>query len=176
MRIIVPLLTRVLSVLLAVALIGAGAVLMVEVAAAWLGAGWTILPPDTVARASTWQWDDDEIVVAIASVGGVALLALLVGLWRRPPLTIGLEGCEGVAVERYALEGSLRRRLEALDGVSSARVRAGRRRVSAKVDTRRRHEPAQLKNRVEESLAEMVDAQHVGLKSTVRLRSRGGEL
>jgi hypothetical protein len=47
MRLLVPVLVRLLSAILAIALIAIGVVAVVEIVWAWLGAGWVILPDDT---------------------------------------------------------------------------------------------------------------------------------
>ena len=176
MRVFVPVFTRIFSALLALALITAGVVVLVEVVAAWLGIGWTILPTDTADRFEEWHWDDRAIVVTSAIVLAVGVIALLIGLWRRAPLTIPLDDNADVTFERHALEQSLRRRVEALDGVTTARIRAGKKRLRARVDTNRRHQPEEVKARVETHLAEVAAAQHLDLPRDVQLRYRGGEL
>lgn len=176
MRILVPILTRLLSTLLALALTSVGVGLIVETVATGVGAGWTILPDDVVSRASAWQWSDRNVVTVLAILGGIGVSALLTALWRRAALTVPIGGRSAVAVERYALEESLRARLKAIDGVSSARVRVDRRRVIARVDTKRRHEPSQLKTVVEQVLERAVNERHLNLRRRLRLRYEGGEV
>ncbi len=178
MRILVPILSRLLSTLFALALIAGGVLLIVEAVSTWVGAGWSVLPDDVVRRASAWQWSDRTVVMALAIVGALGLSALLTAVWRRPALTVPVDGRSGAAVERYALEKSLRSRLEAVDGVSGARVRVNRKRVAARVDTKRRHEPGQLKTVVEQELDRTLNERHLNLnlRRRLRLRYEGGEV
>lgn len=175
MRYVVPLLARLFSALLALSLVAAGVIVVVEVAAARLGIGWTILPSDTVQKLRDRAWDDQAVVLTIVAVAVVGLVALLVGLWPRAPLTVPITGIPGASYERYALERSVTRRLEAVDGVTGARVRAGRRRVTARVDTNRRFRPDELRAEVESVLAQTVAERSVALSPRVRLRHPGGE-
>jgi len=134
------------------------------------------LPPDYADRAAGWAWDDRSVVavlIATAAVGGFVTLA---GMWHRAPMTIPVHGRQGVAIERRGLEGSLSRRLTNLDGVSGARVRAGRRRLRVRIDSRRRVEPQQVRESVRASLDRELAEQHLELRPSVRVRYRGGEL
>lgn len=176
MRLIIPVLTRVLSALASLALIAAGSVAVVEVVAAALDAGPVLLPGDFAARAEGWLWDDRSVVVALVAAGALGAVMVLTGVWRRAPLTIPVQGRAGVAIERRALEGSLSRRLTNLDGVSGARVRAGRRRLRVRIDSRRQVAPEQVREAVRASLDRELDDQHLELRPSVRLRYRGGEL
>ena len=176
MRLVVPVLTRILSALASLALIAAGVVAAVEVVAAALERDPVVLPSDYAAQATRWQWDDRSVMVVLAVTGAVGVILLLTGLWRRAPLTIPVAGREGVAVERRGLEGSLSRRLAELDGVSSARVRVGRRRVRVRVDSRRRQAPERVRDAARALIDEALADQHLQLEPTVRLRYRGGEL
>ncbi|MDX6414080.1 MAG: hypothetical protein QOH23_1490 [Gaiellaceae bacterium] len=176
MRTVVPVLARIISALLALALIAAGAVVIIEVVAAWVGAGWTILPSDTAQRFARWHWDNRPVVITIMAVGAIGLVAFLVGVWRRAPLTVPVDAAHDITFERRALEQSLRRHIEALDGVRKARVVAKRDRLVATVDTNRRYQPDELKERVEVALAESASRQHLALERRVRLRFQGGKL
>jgi Family of unknown function (DUF6286) len=169
-----PVFTRILSVLLALALIVAGVIAVVEVFAAWLGAGWTLLPDAIVSRFQHWHWDDGPVVITIVVVGVVGLVALLVGLWPRPPLTVPVDGQPDVTYERHGLEQSIRRQIEVLDGVAKARVRIDGRRLRTRVETSRRHQPEELKARVDERLASVTSSRHLNLRPDVRLRFPGG--
>jgi hypothetical protein len=175
MRSAVPVLARIFSALLALALIAAGVVVAVEVVAAWVGAGWTVLPSDTPERFARWRWNDRPVVITIAAVGGVGLVAFLVGVWRRAPLTVPVDAAHDVTFERRALEQSLRRRIEAIDGVRKARVIAKRDRLVARVDTKQRYQPDELRKRVEAALSEATSRQHLALERQVRLRVQGGD-
>jgi hypothetical protein len=176
MQTIPPVLTRVFSALLAIALVAVGTVVLVEVCAAWFGAGWTVLPKDTVTRLEHWQWNDRPVVTTIAAVGAVGLVAILVGTWRRAPLTVPMDGEHDVTFERRALEQSLRRHVEAIDGVNRARVVAKRDRIVARVETDRRFQPIELKERVDVTILEVAERQHLLLSRRIRLRFQGGEV
>jgi hypothetical protein len=171
MHILAPVLTRLFSALLALALIAGGVVLIVEVVAAWAGGGWTILPDDTTARFQMWRWNDRSVVETIIVVGAVGLLAVLIAVWPRPPLTVPIAGRTDVSYERHALEQTVRRQLQGLDGVSKARVRADHRRLVARLDTNRQHQPEELRSRAEAVLETIVADRHLELQPTVRLRA-----
>lgn len=173
MHLLAPVFTRVFSALLALALIAAGVVVVVEVVAAWLGAGWTILPDDTAALFQRWQWDDRPVVVTLAIVAAVGLLALLIGLARRRPLTVPIDGQPDVSFERHALEQTIRRELERLDGVTKARVHVARDRLVARVDTNRRLQPDEVKSRVDDRLRAVTTARRISLRPDIRLRAPG---
>ena len=173
MHLLAPVFTRVFSALLALALIASGIVVVVEVFAAWLGAGWTILPDDTAALFQRWEWNDRPVVVTLVIVAVAGLLALLIGLSQRPPLTVPIEGQPDVSYERHALEQSIRRDVERLDGVTKARVRVARGRLVTRVDTNRRLQPDDVKSRVDGRLHEITTARRISLRPDVRLRAPG---
>jgi hypothetical protein len=175
MRLILPFLTRLVSALFALALIGVGVITIVEVAAAWIGTGPAILPDDSAARLRTLPWDDRTVVITIIVLAALGVIALLIGLWKRPPLSIPVEGHTDVAIERHALEQSIRRRIEHIDGVHHAKVRVGGPSLRADVETRRRHGPEDIKAQIESELAALVAAYHLALQPKVRLRHRGGD-
>lgn len=176
MRYAIPILIRVLSALLAVAFVAAGVVIIVEVAAAWLGVGWTVIPESNIDDVFRWAWSDRPSVLALAAIGGLGVVSLIVGLWRRPPLTVAVDGHPGLAIERRGLEQSMRSQLEALDGISNAKVRAGKRSITARLETQRRLAPDELKREAETVLAATTARYGLALAPDVRLRYRGGEL
>src|SRR4051794_25552075 len=167
---------RLLAALLAIALIVAGVVLVAEVVWAWLGLDRPILPEDLTERLSTTGWDDRSVRTTLVVMGVVGLLALVLGLLRRAPSTVRVEGDADVRIERTALERSVRRRLEALDGATSARVRADGGRLTARVDSARRLPPADLRERVQQVVADEVRTHRLAVSTSVSVRSRGGEL
>jgi Family of unknown function (DUF6286) len=171
---VLPVFTRIFSVLLALALIVAGAIVVVEVFAAWLGAGWTLLPDDTTSQFEQWHWDDGPVVITIVVVGLVGLVALLIGLWPQPPLTIPVAGQPDVNYERHALEQSIRHQLEGLEGVGKARVRISRHRLRTRIETGRPYQPDEVKARVDALLATVTASRHLELRPDVRLRMHGG--
>lgn len=176
MRVVIPVLTRILSALLALALIAAGVVLAIEVIAAWTAAGWVILPDDLARRASGWRWSDRQVVTTLLIIGATGLVTLAMAIWRRPALTVPVEGHRGVELERYALEKSIRSRLESVDGVSSAKVRIGHGKVTARVDTNRRYDTQTLKGTLETVLERFVGEHRLNLSRQIRLRANGATL
>jgi len=173
-RALVPILTRLLSVLLGLALLVAGVVLVVEIIAALLGGDRVVLPDDLTERMQSWRWDDRAVVITALVIGAVGLLALLVGLWPRAPLTIGVDGDADVTLERRAVEHYLRRRVEEIDGVAKARVKVSRSDVTVRAATGRRHDPDSVKRSVQAVAAEAARVQGIVQPVRVRLDSSGG--
>lgn len=176
MRIIAPLLTRLVSALLALGLLAAGTIVIIEICAAWFGAHRVIVPTDLTQRLQRWHWDDRAVVTTIIVVGLVGVIAVAVASWTRPPLLLPLRDDARTSLDRRAFEQSTRRQLERIDGVSKARVRAHKNTLLARIETQRRYRPQDLKTTVEGELARTVTAHHVNLRHQVRLRYRGGEL
>jgi Family of unknown function (DUF6286) len=112
-------------------------------------------------------------VITIVVVAAVGLLAMLIGLSRRPPLTVPIDGKPDVSFERHALEQSIRRELERLDGVAKARVRVARGRLVARIDTNRRLQPDEVRSRVDTRLHDVTTARRISLRPDVRLRAQG---
>jgi hypothetical protein len=175
MRIIAPLFTRLLSALLALALVAAGVILLTEIVAAWLGVGWTILPDDTAAKLQTWHWDSRPVVTTIIIVGLIGLAALVVGLWRQAPLIVPIGDGHEVTFERHALEGSIRRQIQHIDGVTKARIRSTKDKVRVRVDTNRTSQPQLVRGEVEARVNETLQAQHLTLAPEVQVRNPEGE-
>ena len=172
MRILVPVLTRLFSALCALALVGTGALILVEVVANWSGNGFLVLPADWHDQLRSTEWDATIVrnSFLIALVVGVVLL--LVALWRRPPLTVDTS-LDGIRIERHALESTLRRRLDALDGVSASRVRVDDTRIRATVDTSRRLAPDSVRDRAVEELDRFCRLHDLRLTPDVTLHAEG---
>jgi hypothetical protein len=175
-RVLVPLLVRLLSTLLALALIAVGVVLVVEIVSAWLGSGWAVLPDDTAERLSRTRWDERTPVLVFAAMALVGLLALTAGLWRRPPLTVPLESDDDIVVERYSLERSVRRRLDQLDGVTASRVRVTGRRLVARIVCNRALPPDDIRADATAAIASVLDRYGLPLRPQLTVRFRGGTL
>lgn len=170
MRVLAPVLTRLLAALMALVLIAAGALIVVEVVANAVDGGFAVLPQDSPDQLRATEWDDRLVMAVSLGAAAVGLLVILAALWPRPPLTIDVDA-EGVRVERYALERSLRRRLDRVDGVSGTRVRVSRRRVRARVDTNRRLHPETVGEDAERELREVCERIGLPLRRDVRLRT-----
>jgi Family of unknown function (DUF6286) len=171
-RLVVPVLTRVLSALLALAIIAAGVLVIVEVIANWTGRGFVLLPPDWPDELRHTTWDDSLVRALAAGALAVGMLLLLLALWPHPPLTLPTTEAH-VRIERRALEEALHRRLASVDGASAVRVRASRRLIDARDYTTRRLEPQRVRERAQTQLSEFCALHHVTLERRVRLRTRG---
>ena len=120
-----PALRRLLSLLLAVALVAAGIFLIVEVVAAWFGSGPVLLSDTATTTWRTTAWDDAAVIWTAVIVGVVGLLCLVAALWPDTPTTVPSR-LEDVELERRPLEQVLQRELQAVDGVADASVKVRR--------------------------------------------------
>ncbi|HEY3833361.1 MAG TPA: DUF6286 domain-containing protein [Acidimicrobiia bacterium] len=170
MRVLLPVAARLISAILAIAMLCAGVVLVIEVVSAWVGHGWVILPADLHTRFAHWHWDDRSVVLTFVALGVVGLVSVLVGSWPRPPLTVPLDNSD-IAIERHPLEVSLSRRLQALDGVTRARVRIDRGRVRATVDTNRRRSDDDVRVAAHELLVDAVTTNELQLDPKVEVHA-----
>ena len=75
MRTVVPVLTRLLSALVALAVLAAGVVVLIELVANWTGNGFVILPEDWPDRLRVTSWDDTLVrnLLVASLVSGVVL-------------------------------------------------------------------------------------------------------
>jgi Family of unknown function (DUF6286) len=172
MRLVIPVLTRLLSALAALAILAVGVVILIELVANWTGNGFVILPDDWPDQLRTTSWDDTlvrNLLIASLVVGALLILA---ACWPHPPLTVPTNQ-PNVRMERHALESAVRRRLLSVDGASGARVRATASRIDARVDTTRRFQPEQVRAAATTALAEFCQQHELALEPRVRLRARG---
>lgn len=120
-------LDRVLSAVLAFALLVGGLLVAVEIVVAGLGHGpWLVAHDRWAASARTTPWSDADLRLLLAGLVVVgALLVVVAGARRRPqglPLAAGGEGVVS-SLDRRTVERWLAGRVEGVDGVSSAGVR-----------------------------------------------------
>ncbi len=174
MRPALALLTRLLSVLAAMALVALGVVILVDLVSVQLGRGRTVVPQRSIDEAARRGWDDRTVVITLTVASAIGLVLLVAGLWRRAGLTVAVAGHPDVGLERRALEQAATRRLAGLDGVSGATVHAGRRRVRARLATNRKLPPTELQARAETELAGALTTYGVELPTEVRIRQRDG--
>lgn len=172
MRVLAPVLTRLLAALMALVLVAVGGLLVVEVVSNAFDGGFAVLPLDLPDQLRSAEWDDTVVMAVSVGAAAIGLLLLLAALWPRPPLTVDA-AVDGLRVERYALERSLGRLLDRVDGVSGARVRVGRRRVRARVDTTRRLQPETVGENAERELRDVCRQLGLSLQTDVRLRRQG---
>jgi hypothetical protein len=166
-----PAFRRLLSLLLAVALLAAGLFLVVEVVAAWLGVGPVLLSDTATTTWRTTAWDDAAVIWTAVIVGVVGLLCLIAALWPDTPTTVPSR-LEDVELERRPLEQVLRRELQAVDGVADARVKVRGSRAKARVDTNRMLDTGAVETASQERLAEATRRLAVPAEAAVTLRAK----
>jgi hypothetical protein len=174
MRIVIPVLTRLLSALCALALMVLGGLTVVEVVSNWTGNGFVVVADDLPTRMRSTTWDAQVVRTSLVVAVAAGLALVLTACWRRPPLTVKSRQA-GVEIERRSLERTLGRNLDALDGVSGSRVRADRRRIRATVETSRRLPSEAIAGRVSESLASFCALHELDLTPVVSLRAERAE-
>ena len=151
---------RLLSAVLAAALVALGVLVVVEVVAAALDRLPVVLPYGDAASAlrdNTWK---SGLARAIgAALTGFGLLLLLLALRRgRPtglPLTPVTDGVQA-DVHRRGLQRALRDRAARVDGVRRASAKVGRRKVTIKAQSSLR-DTAGLPQKVEQQVRELLD-------------------
>jgi len=133
---------RLLAALVALALVAAGVVAVVEVVAAALGADPLLVPRDGwAADGRSTEWADRGVRYFFIIVGAVGVVLAAVALVRRPPRRLAVpapSGLEDVTIRRRGLERSLQRTAESIDGVRQASVRIKRTQVRIRIGTHRR--------------------------------------
>lgn len=160
-----------LAVVLSLALVAAAVVVPVEVVRALTGSGpWLVDGPAAASTLRGTSWDDGVTRAVLGAVAAVGLLLLGLELRRRRPRELPLAGgADGVraGTDRRSLQRSLRRAAEQVDGVQTALVRAGRRRVRVTAATRL-PDPGDLRDRVGAAVVQRLDA--VGLAEPLQVR------
>jgi hypothetical protein len=165
---------RLLSVVIALALLALGLVAAAEVVHTLLGQpGYLVLPWETLASWARSHSFGDAVVLAVGGVVGVAGLALIVGELggRRPALHVLEPRTDGVvtAVTRASLNRALAARADDVDGVRGASSRLRRRRADLTAVTLLR-DPGDLATRVDAAVTEWVG--HLGLVAPPAVRVR----
>jgi hypothetical protein len=168
---VIATLRRLLALLLAVALVAAGVLLLVEVVAAWFGRGPVLLSETATATWRTTAWDDAAVVWTAVGVGVVGLLCLTIAVWPDNPTTVPTR-LDDVELERRPLEQVLRRELQAVDGVADATVRVRRSRTRARVDTNRMIDTAAVETASQERLAQATQRLAVPTETALTMRAK----
>jgi uncharacterized protein DUF6286 len=171
MRRVAPIASRLVSALLALAVIAVGVVALIEVSAGALERGFVILGPDTGARLRHTTWDSPGVQWTIAALGAAGLVALVLAIWPRPPAALATDDPD-VHVDRRSLEQTLGRLLDRVDGVTAARVRARRDGISARVDTKRRSAVEPVRTAAHDTIRQFLDRNGLDIKVEVALRER----
>jgi hypothetical protein len=177
----VRIVTRLVSALLALALLVGGALAALEILAAGLGR-----EDDLVAPWRDWRrtlldtpWEDYTVRVVLAITLAVGLLLLFLLLAPRRPTAVPLAPkADGASAEldRSGLERYLSSRLRRVDGVAttSVRVRGGRARVSAVTPGRETTTVEQsLRRAAEDALGELGLASPLAVRVAVSSRREG---
>jgi hypothetical protein len=167
----VQVLNRVLSTLLALVLLLGGLLAVVEIVLAAVGRPHWLVPHQQWSSWLAEQTFASAVVRAILiGLAVLALLLLVAALRRGRPGALALPArAAGVQVtaSRRGIERTLARAAQRPDGVQSARVHAGRRKVRVKATTALRS-PGDLRPQVTAAVDERLD--ELGLAGTVRSR------
>lgn len=167
------LLNRILSALMALALLMGGLLAAVEIVLALLGQPSWLVPHEQWSawlREQTW----DTAVVRLALIGLVVLglLLLVPALRRGKPSVVALPARRGstgtqVSASRRGVEKTLAAAARRTEGISSARAYVGRRTVRVKARTATRSKPD-----LQQHLTAAVDTRldELGLTGTLRPR------
>jgi hypothetical protein len=163
--------TRVVAALLALALLAASLLAVVEIVAAALDRAPVLVPhPDWTEWLLTQYWNDWIVIVALGGLVVLGLLLLLLALRRGKPASLALKSrTEGVDVSasRRSVEKSLTAAAARTSGIAGASASVGRR--TARVDARTvaRSEP-EKRDEVESAVRERLDS--LGLERRMRTR------
>jgi hypothetical protein len=133
------LITRLASTVFALVLLAASILCLLEVSAGWLGNDPVLLGPNFAQYLRKRAWDDQATGLIIIALAFSGVLALLVGIRANTRLTVQSNSLIGVHIERRSLEQALARKLEHLDGVDSARVRASSKLVKVHLESKRQY-------------------------------------
>jgi copper chaperone CopZ len=166
-----PILRRILALVIAVTVVAAGVVLIVEVVAAWFDAGPVLLSDTATATWRTTAWDDPAVVWTAIGIGVVGVLCLVAALWPDTPTTVPSR-LDQVELERRPLEHTLQRQLQAVDGVADAAVSVRRSRATARVDTNRMLDTQAVETASRERLTDATRRLYVTAEPEVTVRAK----
>lgn len=167
---------RVLSALLAAALVVLGLLVAIEVVLAALNKSSWVLPYSSVAstlRDNTWQSGIGRgIAIGLCVVG---LLLLLPALRRGRPSDLPLSPLtEGVdaTVDRKGLQRALRDAAQRIDGVSDASVKVSRRKVAVTAGSMLK-DPGDLPQRVDSQIRSALQELSLAKDLTIDVQTNG---
>jgi hypothetical protein len=136
--------TRVLSALLALALVVGSVLAIVEIVAAALDRGPALVPyPDWTSWARSHDWNDWSVIATLCGLVLLGLLFLFLAFRRGKPASLALSGrTEGVDVtaSRRSVEKSLAAAAARTAGVTGASASVGRRTARVRARTAARSE------------------------------------
>lgn len=128
--------TRIISAVVAIALVLAAVITIVEIGRMLAGAGPWVLPADdwlAQGRSSSWGDTDVRLVLVGAALVGAAFLAF--ALWPRRIHAVATSGAGSgvdIYVERRGLERVVGERVQRVDGIRDAAVDVKKRKVVVK--------------------------------------------
>lgn len=169
-------LNRILSALLALALLLGGLLGAVEIALALAGQPpWLVPHPDWASALEELTWEAPAVRAVLAGLVLLGLLLLVPALRRGKPGTITLPARSGdpsrvtVRASRRGIERTLAQAARQADGVASASVGVSRRAVSVQAVTTNRTS-GDLRARVQDAVGARLA--ELGLSDTLRTRVR----
>lgn len=172
----VRLILRVLSVLLAAALLALGVVVSVEIVLAALGQPAWVLPYAAVAATLREQTWDSVLARAVATgLCALGLLLLLPALRRGKPTALPLTPLtEGVDthVSRRGLQRTLSAAAGRVDGVRQAQATVGRRKVKVSTTSRLR-DTSELPSQVDTAIRDQLETLGLSRPLAVKVTTRG---
>ena len=119
-----PIVNRLASVLLGLALLAAGLLAAVEAVLVGLDRKALWIPRDDwYARLTTTGWRDNSVVFVAVVAGAIGLLILLFQLRPWPPERVAVGGVDGWYVQRRSAEHRLAAAASSVPGVHEARAR-----------------------------------------------------
>lgn len=172
-------LNRVLSALIALALLAAGLLATVECVLAALGRpGWVVPRARWADALKSVTWHDPVVRWIAAGVVVLGLLLLIAALRRGAPGTLALPTTtEGVNVRahRRGVERSVVSAVRRTDGVTGATAHASRRKVKVVARTSLRSGGGDVRSTVQRAVDAQVSEMGLGdrLRSSVSVDSRG---
>jgi hypothetical protein len=163
--------TRVVSVLLSLAILVGSLLAVVEIVAAALGRGPVVVPyPEWTSWLRTHSWNDWMVNAVLGGLVVLALLCFLLAFRRGKPASLAVKsGAEGVEVtaSRRSVEKSLAAAAARTTGVAGATASVSRRTARVKVRTVARSEPG-IRKEVESAVRGRLDS--LGLERNMRTR------
>jgi hypothetical protein len=172
---------RLLAFVVALALVGIGVIIVVEVIADRSGSGPLIIHWRSIldwARRNTWKATSVELVSAITAAAG--LLLLLPQLFRRRISRLRIDAGEttDAAITRKGVTVTIRGAVAEVDGVASSRVKIGKRRIRVRaLSTALEGEVAgELQPRVADAVAQQLEGLrlHKSRRTRVTVNGRSG--
>jgi hypothetical protein len=152
---------RIIAALLALGLAAALLLGAVEIVLGRLDRDYWIVPwPDWYRTLRTTPWDDTGTRVAFGIVIAVGAILVLLQILRRRPVSYPLEDQPGMApavLRRKPFERALTDEALSIDGVHTARARAGRRRIQVQAHTNRL-QPKDLEDQLRQTINSRVSS------------------